>query len=316
MRDERFTVVIPTRNEEKFILQCLHSVRNDCGDRIPDIIVVDNGSTDRTHILASEFGAHVIDCSGTIACQRNAGARLAETDIIVFLDADCTVRKGWAEHALAWFAKADVVAAGAKPDPPDEASTWIQSTWCFIKRSMKDEPANVNWISSCNLWVCKSAFDKCNGFNEKFETCEDVDLGYRMSKHGRLVSDPQISVIHHREPATLRNFFNKEVWHGKNSYDGIANGRFRMHELPSLIAPLLFGMALILSLLSFLSVGLYDSSRLGLIALIIACLVPIIFSCRVHLGKGSWYRLPAVLTLYFFYFLARFTAFLKWMVRK
>ena len=316
MKVDRFTVVIPTKNEEKFIAQCLQSVQVECGDCLDEIIVVDNGSTDRTRMVAEQMGARVLVCNGTIATQRNTGARVAKTEVIAFLDADCTVKQGWAKHAIAWFDEDEIVAVGAKPVPPDDDATWVQSAWCFIKKSPKTVPSSVSWLSSCNLWVRKSSFDNCNGFDESFETCEDVDLGYRISNLGKLVSDPGIAVVHYREPSTLIQFYNKEIWHGKNSYDGIFSGRFRVHELPSLLAPLVFGLGLLVLFASALIVAVYGRIFWSIFALIVTLLVPFIFATRVHIRKGQWDRLPSVFILYVVYFLARFTAFLKWMVRR
>ena len=110
MKADRFTVVIPTKNEEKFIAQCLQSVQVECGECLDQIIVVDNGSTDRTRMVAEQMGARVLVCNGTIATQRNTGARVAKTEVIAFLDADCTVKQGWAKHATAWFDDDEIVA--------------------------------------------------------------------------------------------------------------------------------------------------------------------------------------------------------------
>ena len=63
------SVIIPAFNEEKHIQNTLQTltINNDL-----EIIVVDNGSTDKTAEIAKQLGVNVIDFpSGTIAAARN-----------------------------------------------------------------------------------------------------------------------------------------------------------------------------------------------------------------------------------------------------
>ena len=81
------TVVIPAFNEEEAIGEVVRAVPT---DRVHDVIVVDNGSTDDTAGQASSAGARVIQEPRPgygSACLAGAKAA-AETDILVFLDGD------------------------------------------------------------------------------------------------------------------------------------------------------------------------------------------------------------------------------------
>jgi glycosyltransferase involved in cell wall biosynthesis len=83
----KVTVVIPTLNEEQAIGEVVGAVP---ADRVHEIIVVDNGSTDDTANQASSAGARVIRESRPgygSACLAGAKAA-AGTDVIVFLDGD------------------------------------------------------------------------------------------------------------------------------------------------------------------------------------------------------------------------------------
>ena len=74
------------RNEERFIGQCLGSVK----DFVDEMIVVDTGSTDRTAEIAHQFGATVLDhaWTGDFSEARNYSISKASRDWILILDAD------------------------------------------------------------------------------------------------------------------------------------------------------------------------------------------------------------------------------------
>jgi glycosyltransferase involved in cell wall biosynthesis len=306
------TVIIPTLNEEAYLGDCLSSLAAHSGSIIEEVIVVDAGSTDNTKAIAEEHGVRFLPHpKSTIAAQRNAGAKLASTPLLAFLDADCTVTEEWSKSGTAEFDDESVVSAGAPPDIPEMDNTWVQRTWCFIKRSPRGNRQRVTWIASANVWVRKSTFDEIGGFNEAFETCEDADLGYRLSERGELVSNPEIRVQHHREPRTVSEFYRKEVWHGKNSFDGLWSGRLSLSELPSLITPIIFALSAILFVAGLAVWPFYNvyPAAIGFAGLSLA---PWAYTLRAIVSKGQPSRCLHILVIYYIYFIARSDAFLRW----
>ena len=82
----KFSIVIPTLNEEKTIEDCLSALqplRDDC-----EIIIVDGDSTDNTRIVAAPLADKVIISALGRAKQMNSGARQATGDVLIFLHAD------------------------------------------------------------------------------------------------------------------------------------------------------------------------------------------------------------------------------------
>lgn len=82
----KFSVIIPTLNEEKSIQSCLLALqllRNNC-----EIIIADGDSIDNTHSLALPLADKVITSVKGRAKQMNNGARYATGDILIFLHAD------------------------------------------------------------------------------------------------------------------------------------------------------------------------------------------------------------------------------------
>ena len=85
-RKPRLSVCMIVKNEERFLGQCLASVK----DIADELIVIDTGSTDRTVEIAREHGAHVghFEWCNDFAAARNASIAPATGDWILFLDAD------------------------------------------------------------------------------------------------------------------------------------------------------------------------------------------------------------------------------------
>ncbi len=82
----RLSICLIVKNEERFLAQCLKSVR----DIATQLIVVDTGSTDRTVEIAKEFGAEIYtnEWNDDFAAARNAALEHATGDWILILDAD------------------------------------------------------------------------------------------------------------------------------------------------------------------------------------------------------------------------------------
>ena len=82
----RLSVCLIVKNEERFLVQCLKSVRG----LATQLIVVDTGSTDRTVEIAREFGAeiHTFPWCDDFAAARNAALEHATGDWVLMLDAD------------------------------------------------------------------------------------------------------------------------------------------------------------------------------------------------------------------------------------
>jgi len=85
-RKPRVSVCLIVRNEERFLPQCLASIRN----LAHQIVVVDTGSTDRTIEVAREYGAevHTFTWCDDFSAARNAALEYARGDWVLMLDAD------------------------------------------------------------------------------------------------------------------------------------------------------------------------------------------------------------------------------------
>lgn len=97
---DKVSFVIPTLNEERKIGGCIKTIQSQLRDG-DEIIVVDNGSLDRTNQIALQLGCKVVkEEKKGLSNARNAGAKVAKGSILCFIDADGVVSSSWLKEAL------------------------------------------------------------------------------------------------------------------------------------------------------------------------------------------------------------------------
>lgn len=212
------SVIIPALNEEENIGRCVAALKE---IDMPDvdmgleIIVVDNGSQDRTVEIARGLGATVyVQPDLTIGGVRNYGAARSRGDILAFVDADCVVSKSWLTRAAGTIGRESADMVGSFHDIPDEFS-WVARTAKLVDNTKTG--TDVQFIPSGNMIVKRSSFDAVGGFTETLETSEDVDLCHKLKQSGfKLFLDPGIRSVHLRARKGIGDLIKKEMWYGKN----------------------------------------------------------------------------------------------------
>lgn len=173
MSEPLITVIIPACNAEAFIQETLQSVINQSWSLL-EIILIDDGSTDRTgEIAAANPGVNVIrqDNQG-VAAARNAGIRQARGNYIAFLDADDIWPPEKIAHQVAYM---------------QQYPKWgISYTMhqCFLDGSIdsiplwvrpelfkEQEPGHV----PSALMVTREALEQVGLFNEDYPVAEDAE---------------------------------------------------------------------------------------------------------------------------------------------
>ncbi|MEX0744619.1 MAG: glycosyltransferase, partial [Phycisphaeraceae bacterium] len=114
----RISVVVCTYNGSATLAECLDGLgRVDYPDY--EVIVVNDGSTDRTAEIARRFECRVVDVeNGGLSRARNIGMKAASGPIVAYIDDDAWPDPQWLRH-LAWtFLHSDHVAVGGPNVPP------------------------------------------------------------------------------------------------------------------------------------------------------------------------------------------------------
>jgi len=305
--------IIPSKNEEKNIIRCLESISNiDYPRDKIEIIVVDNGSTDKTISLAEKIADNVfVSKKSTIGGLRNIGAKHAKGEILAFIDADVTLLSKWAESAVLYFLKSEVAIVGASPNVPASGTSIEKLRGLHV--DAQKSPCEVRWICSMNMLIRKEVFEQVGGFSETLITCEDVDLGYRVSKEGfKIIRDKKMAAIHLGEAKTFSGLFKKEKWRAYSNYDGVSEHGIVLHELPSLLFPF-FNIFLLASMIFSVVTGEY---LLSLFFAILLLAVPIIRASKVAVRTGALRFFSSLILFQSVYMFARIVATTNWLFLK
>lgn len=212
----RASIIIPAYNAASTLEECLDACRRQSCPAA-EIIVVDDGSTDDTPVIAKRLGVRFL-CQENRgpAAARNAGARIANGDILVFTDSDCVPEPDWLERILAGFTEDVIAGVGGSYGIRNDSSLLARIIHEEIVLRHQRFRDRVDFLGSFNVAYRRAAFDAANGFDESFAHAsgEDNDLAYRLHDNGgslRFVVDARVA---HYHPTRLLPYLRTQMRHG------------------------------------------------------------------------------------------------------
>ena len=173
------SIIMPAKNGEKYIKEAIESVKNQGVDI--EILVVNDGSDDKTEEIAKNMGCKVItnmkSCGPVIA--KNQALKIAKGDYIIFCDCDDIMREGTLLRLLSELKQDKSISAVCakvkdfiSDDIPEDEKQ---------KTVIKPEPY---WgLFTCAILMRKSVFDTIGYFNESVTAGEIIDWQSKMDKN-------------------------------------------------------------------------------------------------------------------------------------
>ena len=112
----KLSIIIPALNEERYLPKLLESIQRQ-SFKDYEIIMADAESEDETAEIAKSYGCRVVK-GGSPGRGRNEGAKAAQGDLFLFLDADLILPKGFLQTLLSEFEKRklDIVSCPVVPE--------------------------------------------------------------------------------------------------------------------------------------------------------------------------------------------------------
>ena len=196
------SVVIPVLDGEAMVERCVASCRSQTR-RADEVIVVDNGSTDRTASRAAAAGATVLSepRRGSFRA-RNRGWRAASSELIAFTDVDCVPEQTWLARLTEPFGDPSVAGVGGEilqVERNSASQRWIVERR-FLDQGFNAEHAFLPFFATANAAYRRSVLEQLDGFDETFaHTAGDNDMSWRVQAlaGGRVVYQPSARVDHH-----------------------------------------------------------------------------------------------------------------------
>lgn len=218
-KNPRVSVIVPVRNAENTIAKCIKALlAQDYPQNKIQIIIADNGSTDRTQEIISSFPVKmIIEPKAGSYNARNHALQLATGEIIAFTDSDCVAEPDWLKSLVAGFSNPGIAGCGGKIE--DFSGTgWVQrySNLHVLRQdqSLAETTRPHPYIIGANMAYRREIFTELGSFDGRFISGGDTDMSWRVQQAGYKVKYIPAAVIHHFHRATVAGLYEQYFRYG------------------------------------------------------------------------------------------------------
>lgn len=218
------SIIVPTKNSQKFLSICLQSLKN---QTFPDleIIIVDNYSTDDTLNIAKKFTSKIYQHGPERSAQVNFGVLKSRGKYVYKVDSDFQLENTVVEECLEKINTGfDAVVVH---NSPDTSVSWISKI-----RKFEVDMYKYDTTFSSARFIKKSVFKKIGGFSVGITAGEDYDFQNKLNTAGFKTGFIVAEATHLGEPKSLRLHLLKYYQYGKDFvHYSINNPHQTQHQL-------------------------------------------------------------------------------------
>jgi GT2 family glycosyltransferase len=228
------SVIMPAHNAAGMLPRTLGALRNSDLPRDKwELIVVDDGSSDETSLIAARYADTVVSLPGKAsgpAYARNRGFDVCRSDIVVFIDADCVAYPDTLSRFVGLFASDPELGAafGSYDDKPPASGIMSQYRNLVHHYVHHQNAGEVETFWAGAGAIRREVFTEVGMYDEWHYSkpqIEDIELGARIRKLGRrILLDPSIQITHLKK-WTLGQVIRTDLWDR-----GIPWARLLMHR--------------------------------------------------------------------------------------
>lgn len=234
----KLSVVIPCLNAADTIVVQLEAFSKQQCSEPWEIIIADNGSTDKTLEIVKQYqqnlpNLRVVDASATkgSAHARNVGASVALSNNLAFCDADDEVTSGWVAAMMEALSKHDFVAGYSNYAKLNEA--WVAKCCGLREANGIKDYVYFPYAGGNNLGVKRSIHNAIGGFDETLLRLQDVDYCWRIQKTGIKLESASNAVVNFRFRNTIKQMYRR-CWK-LACYDILLHQKHQKMGMPKLI---------------------------------------------------------------------------------
>ena len=218
-RYPRVSVVVCSYNSERTMEACLASLEV---LNFPnyEVIVVNDGSTDRTLEIAERFPfCRIISQPNKgLSVARNIGAEAATGEIVAYTDSDCVADPDWLTYLVAKMEASNLAACGGPNFPPPEDSlvpaAVAVSPGGPTHVLISDEVAEH--IAGCNMAFRRDVLMALGGFDPVYRAAgDDVDICWRFQDAGHAIGFSPAAIVWHFRRNTVHAYIRQQRGYGK-----------------------------------------------------------------------------------------------------
>lgn len=198
----KVSLYIPCYNVEKYVACCIEGVLRQTY-AVDEILIIDDGSQDRTVEIASQYPVRVVRARENkgVAAARNTAFQSVRNELVAALDADCVPEPDWLENLVVCFEDGKVAAAGGRLVETvldSAADRWRKAhmTQDWGDRHVVNPP----FIFGNNSIIRQSVVEEVGWYDERLRKAgEDADLSRRVRAKGyNVIYEPSAIVRHFR----------------------------------------------------------------------------------------------------------------------
>lgn len=207
----KVSVIIPAYNEEQCLPRTLEHINKAlavvaCSS---EVIVVDNDSQDRTRQVAESFGTQLfLEKEHNISAVRNAGAKNATGNALIFIDADTLVPETLFQKIVAVLADEKCFGGAVAVQYQEPERKWMKyyfSGWKFWGRAF-------NMAQGAAQFCRNSPFQELEGYDETIFVGEDIEFYWRLSKLAKRRKGYLYFIEHPTVSTSSRRFDKMSFW--------------------------------------------------------------------------------------------------------
>ncbi len=193
------TIIIPAYNAEGTLRECLQSITALKQSSRTEIILVNDGSADKTSEIAASFSnVKTIDVPHKGAARAiNIGVKAANHDIIAIVEADVTLEKDWLEKIIPAFDDPSVAAVGGCVVTANRSAIGKLAGY-DVELRLGQAPADIDNLSMTNTAYRRQILIEVGLISEDLKAGYDVDLSRRLKAAGyRLILKHEVRSRHY-----------------------------------------------------------------------------------------------------------------------